>query len=118
MSEEGIDDPSGFMHDRVEAGTDLVVCTRGADGSTALTSDGTWIETPAEPFEMVDTNGAGDAYVSGFLHGHAQGKDVETCMRLGTLAGGLAVGSYELAHPDLSVDRLTAEYERRYASDP
>lgn len=118
MSEEGIDDPSGFMHDRIEAGTDLVVCTRGADGSTALTSDGTWIETPAEPFEMVDTNGAGDAYVSGFLHGHAQGKDVETCMRLGTLAGGLAVGSYELAHPDLSVDRLTAEYERRYGGDP
>lgn len=49
MSEEGIDDPSGFMHERVEAGTDLVVCTQGVDGSTALTNDGTWIETPAEP---------------------------------------------------------------------
>lgn len=116
MSEEGIDDASGFMYEQIEAGTDLVVCTQGAGGSMALTSNGMWIEMPAEPFEMVDTNGAGDAYVSGFLYGHSRGKDVETCMRLGTLAGGLAVGSYELVHPDLSIDRLIAEYERHYDS--
>lgn len=116
MSEEGIDDTRGFMHEQIDAGTDLVICTQGADGSVALMSHGTWIEMPAEPFEMVDTNGAGDAYVSGFLYGQTQDKDVETCMRLGTLAGGLAVGSYDLVHPDLSVDRLTAEYERHYNS--
>lgn len=114
MSEEGIDDARGFMHEQVEAGANLVVCTQGAEGSVALTSDGTWIEMAAEPFEMVDTNGAGDAYVSGFLYGHSQGEDIETCMQLGTIAGGLAVGSYELAHPNLSIDRLTAEYENRY----
>ena len=80
----------------------------------ALTSDGTWIEMAAEPFEMVDTNGAGDAYVSGFLYGHSQGEDIETCMQLGTIAEGLAVGSYELAHPNLSINRLTVEYENHY----
>ena len=114
LSEEGMDDTRGFMHERVDGGTELVVCTAGADGSTALTSDGRWVEVPAEPFEVVDTNGAGDAYVSGFLYGQALGADVETSMRLGTLAGGLAVESYELAHPNLSAEWLAAEYERRY----
>ena len=114
LSEEGIGDPTEFMREQIEAGTELVVCTRGVDGSVALTNDGTWLELPAEPFEMVDTNGAGDAYVSGFLYGHAQGEDVETCMRLGTLAGGLAVESKELAHPALSADRLAAEFDARY----
>jgi sugar/nucleoside kinase (ribokinase family) len=117
LSQEGIDDAREFMREQIDAGTELVVCTRGADGSTALTSDGTWLEQPAEPFEMIDTNGAGDAYVSGFLYGHAHGEDVETCMRLGTLAGGLAVESWDLAHPDLSADRLAAEYERRYGDE-
>lgn len=114
LSDEGMDDTLGFMREQVDAGAELVVCTAGADGSTALASDGRWIEVPAESFEMVDTNGAGDAYVSGFLYGRARGADVETSMRLGTLAGGLAVGSYELAHPDISAERLTAEYERHY----
>jgi sugar/nucleoside kinase (ribokinase family) len=114
VSEEGMADPTEFMREQIEAGTELVVCTRGADGSVALTSDERWIDLPAEPFEMVDTNGAGDAYVSGFLYGHAQGEDVETCMRLGTLAGGLAVESWELAHPELSADRLAAEFDARY----
>ncbi|MFC4358744.1 carbohydrate kinase family protein [Halobium salinum] len=118
LSEEGMDDPTEFMRERVDAGTELVVCTRGADGSTALTADGERIEVPAESFEMVDTNGAGDAYVSGFLYGHAQGEDTETCMRLGTLAGGLAVESPELAHAGLSAERLALEYEDRYGSYP
>ncbi|QCC51057.1 carbohydrate kinase family protein [Halapricum salinum] len=113
MSEEGMDDPRAFMHEQVDSGTALVVCTHGADGATALTPDG-WFEVPAQNFEPVDTNGAGDAFFAGFLYGHRQDLDVETCLRLGTLAGGLAVESRELVHPDLSADRLAAEYERCY----
>lgn len=113
MSEEGMDDPRAFMRERLDAGAELVVCTHGADGATALTADG-WFEVPAQEFEVVDTNGAGDAFFAGFLYGHRQRLDVETCLRLGTLCGGLAVESRELSHPDLSPDRLAAEYERRY----
>jgi sugar/nucleoside kinase (ribokinase family) len=113
MSEEGMDDPRAFMGEQVEAGTDLVVCTHGADGATALTPDG-WFEVPAQDFELVDTNGAGDAFFAGYLYGHRRELDVETCLRLGTLCGGLAVSSRDLAHPDLSAEYLAAEYERRY----
>ncbi|WP_372910800.1 carbohydrate kinase family protein [Salinigranum sp.] len=114
LSDEGMDDPREFMRERVDAGTDVVVCTRGSDGSMALTSDGSFRELPAESFEMVDTNGAGDAYVAGFLYGHSRGEDVETCMQFGTLVGGLSVSSWDLAHADLSADWLHAAYRRRY----
>ena len=41
---------------------------------------------------IVDSNGAGDAYVSGFLYGHFNGMDRDTCMRLGAVAGAYACG--------------------------
>ncbi|QSG04460.1 carbohydrate kinase family protein [Halapricum desulfuricans] len=114
MSEEGMDDYREFMREQIDAGRRLVVCTRGSDGAVALTADGEWIEVPAAEFDTVDTNGAGDAFFAGYLYGHRQGLSVETNLRLGTLAGGLAVSSWDLAHPDLSPDRLADEYERRY----
>jgi len=117
MSEEGMDDYREFMREQIDAGKRLVVCTRGDDGVTALTADGEWVEVPAAEFEMTDTNGAGDAFFAGYLYGHRQGLAVETNLRLGTLAGGLAVSSRDLAHPELSPDRLAAEYERRYGAE-
>lgn len=114
MSGESIDDPIAFMRDRIDAGTDLAVCTHGAEGATALTADGTRYDVAAGDAEMVDTNGAGDAFFAGYLYGHRQGESVEACLRLGTIAGGMAVESRDLAHPDLSPSRLAAAYERRY----
>jgi sugar/nucleoside kinase (ribokinase family) len=114
MSGEGMDGVESFMHERIDAGAELVVCTRGKDGASALTSGGDRFEVPAENFETVDTNGAGDAFFAGYFYGHRQGEGVRTNLRLGTLAGGLAVSSWDLAHPELSPDRLAAEYERRY----
>jgi sugar/nucleoside kinase (ribokinase family) len=34
--------------------------------------------------KVVDTTGAGDAYVAGFLYGLANGKPLDECARLGT----------------------------------
>merc|ERR1712176_1522085 len=36
--------------------------------------------------KIVDTNGAGDAYVGGFLAGLAKGKDIEGCHKAGSFA--------------------------------
>ena len=114
MSDEGMDDTRAFMREQIDAGAQVVVCTHGAAGATALTDAGEWFEVPAVEAEMVDTNGAGDAFFAGYYYGHSQGLGVETCLRLGTLCGGLAVGSRDLAHADLSAERLAVEYERHY----
>lgn len=117
MSDESIGDARAFMREQVTAGAELVVCTHGAEGATALTADGEWIEVAAVDAELVDANGAGDAFFAGYLYGHRQGESVETSLRLGTLAGGLAVSSPELAHPDLSPERLAWAYEAHYGEE-
>jgi sugar/nucleoside kinase (ribokinase family) len=71
-----------------------VVATAGAGGSYLLTRDGgsTPRHVPATvpPAPVVDSNGAGDAYVSGFLSGRLAGRPLEECAGLGALAGAYA----------------------------
>jgi len=63
-------------------GPELVVATLGSSGSLAYDGEK---YTPAGivPCEVVDTLGAGDSYIAGFLKGIAGGKTLEECMRLG-----------------------------------
>jgi sugar/nucleoside kinase (ribokinase family) len=70
-----------------------VVATAGADGSFLLTRGHERVRhfpavTPTAP--VVDSNGAGDAFVAGFLYGHLHDAPVEVCMRYGAIAGGHA----------------------------
>lgn len=44
--------------------------------------------TPEAP--VIDTNGAGDSFVSAFLHGYLQGLPAPDCMRHGAIAGAFA----------------------------
>ncbi|BDG01385.1 carbohydrate kinase family protein [Anaeromyxobacter oryzae] len=119
MSSDALPDHRPWMERLIAAGKRLVVCTHGRDGSTALTSDGTWIETPIAPgFERRDTNGAGDAFFSGVLHGWLLGRSWPVALRLGTIVAGLCIASDELAHPELSAVRVLAEYRRVHGADP
>ncbi|MGW2813813.1 carbohydrate kinase family protein [Streptomyces sp. NPDC001415] len=74
-----------------EGRADTVVATAGAEGSYLLTRDGGstphHIPAVAPHAPVVDTNGAGDAYVSGFLYGRLTGRNVRECGRFGAVAG-------------------------------
>lgn len=86
-----------FAESRLAAGTEVVVCTHGAAGASVLTRDG-WVEVPAAPVEqVVDANGAGDAFFAGFATGLVAGLDVATCGRRGARRAAGAVASAELA---------------------
>jgi acarbose 7IV-phosphotransferase len=111
LSSDRLPDYRSFMEALIEQGKQLVVCTHGAGGSTALTADGRWLETPiVETYQRVDTNGAGDSFFAGFVYGHAHGYDIERCLQLGTIVAGLSVTSLELAYPQLSAERAEAEW--------
>ncbi len=104
-----------FMEQQIAAGKQLVVCTHGAQGATALTAAGEWWEEPIiADYALRDSNGAGDAFFAGFFYGHTQGYDVRTALRLATIVGGLCVTSPELYHPTLSPALVAAEYRRHY----
>ncbi|MGW2183073.1 carbohydrate kinase family protein [Streptomyces sp. NPDC001732] len=77
-----------------EGRADTVVATAGAGGSHVLTRDGGstphHIPATTPPAPVVDSNGAGDAYVCGFLYGRLAGRDPLECARLGAVAGAYA----------------------------
>ncbi|WP_093797746.1 carbohydrate kinase family protein [Streptomyces sp. Wb2n-11] len=83
---------ASVMRDILREGrAQAVVATAGADGSYLLTRDGSRTPHPipatVPPGPVVDSNGAGDAYVSGFLYGRLTGRGLEECARLGARAG-------------------------------
>ncbi|MGW7442192.1 carbohydrate kinase family protein [Kitasatospora sp. NPDC054795] len=71
----------------------VVVATAGAEGCHLLTRDDPAPRhlpavDPGRP--VVDSNGAGDAFVSGFLYAWFQGRSPLDCARAGTVAGAFA----------------------------
>jgi len=62
-----------------------VVFTQGAN-ETIVVSNGevhTFLPPPLSPSEIVDTNGAGDSFVGGFLSRYVQGKSLEVSVAAG-----------------------------------
>mgnify|MGYP004671215951 FL=1 len=46
------------------------------------------------PCEVVDTMGAGDSFIAGFLHGYLEGLDIPACMTAGAQCSAVTL-SYE-----------------------
>jgi sugar/nucleoside kinase (ribokinase family) len=72
----------------------IAAVTRGAQGSV-LIAGGERHDIPAYPVhKVVDTTGAGDQYAAGFLLGIAQGRPLDLCGRLGSLAAAEVISHY------------------------
>lgn len=70
-----------------ELGASTVVLKLGAAGALARTN-GVTIRAAAEPVQVVDPVGAGDAFVAGYLSALTEGRPVEECLRRGNQLGG------------------------------
>jgi fructoselysine 6-kinase len=73
-------------------GPALVVATRGAAGAAALCGDKVEF-APAVPAEIIDTLGAGDGFIAGFLAAHASGAPVAACLTRGATQAARVCGS-------------------------
>jgi len=78
-----------------------VVFTQGATSTVVAGPEGVKeYPVPAVPeAEIVDTNGAGDAFVGGFLAQLAAGKPIEECVRCGHWAGGVIIRRSGCSYP-------------------
>jgi sugar/nucleoside kinase (ribokinase family) len=107
FSSENIKDYESFMVQMIEKGKRLVVCTHGINGATAYTHENKWCYEPAiEDFNLVNSNGAGDSFFSGFLFAYSQGKTIQECMKFGAISGALCVNSNELVSENLNANVL------------
>ncbi len=89
LSTVALADPERTVRDIAARGrARVVVATAGAEGALMLV-DGQLTKVPAvePPAPVVDSNGAGDAFASGFLFGWLGGQSVERCALYGAIAG-------------------------------
>lgn len=69
-----------------DAGAKLAVITCGALGSLAWDGNEA-AEASIRPVEVVDTTGAGDSFIAGFLAARGQGRSLKDCLEAGRDAG-------------------------------
>jgi sugar/nucleoside kinase (ribokinase family) len=106
VSAARLTDRRAYLADAVARGCRLAVCTDGAHGALALDADG-WIEVPAAPVDgVVDTNGAGDAFLAGLLSGTLDGLPVEAALARASAAGATAVTTRDLGAPTATIPTL------------
>jgi acarbose 7IV-phosphotransferase len=98
MSSIAMDDWRPFLESRVAAGAATAVCTHGAAGASGLTAADGWVDVPALPVaRIVDTNGAGDAFFSGFATAWLGGNGLAEALHRGSEVAAAAVQSRGLA---------------------
>lgn len=102
------DDLAGELAARL--GTSVVV-TLGARGAAVATGSGSWTEPSPKPSAVVDTTGAGDAFVGALAAALAAGRDLAFAVRVGAAAGSHAVesaGTITSYARGLSLDELAS----------
>ncbi|XP_038709968.1 adenosine kinase 1-like [Tripterygium wilfordii] len=80
----------------------ITVITQGAD-PVVVAEDGTVKKFPVillPKEKLVDTNGAGDAFVGGFLSQLVQEKPIEECVRAGNYAANVIIQRSGCTYPD------------------
>ena len=88
------------------ADVEVAVITRGPKGSVVARGDEV-VAIAAHPVEVVDTTGAGDLYAAGFLFGFTQGRSMQACGTLGSVAASAVLG-HTGARPGLSLAQIIA----------
>jgi len=72
----------------------LAVVTQGMNPTLVISSDGLFLEVPVPHVpteEIIDTNGAGDSFVGGFLSQFIQGKSLEESVAAGHYCAGVTI---------------------------
>jgi len=88
-----------LLEEALAAGAVLAVVTCGSHGSLAGAASSRW-KTPAVRIEnVVDTLGAGDAFIAAFISAVLDGGDIQRALGLGALAGATACTRRGLANP-------------------
>ena len=93
-------------------GPRTVIIKCGPEGCVAL-SEGAKYASPGFPAEAVDTTGAGDTFVSGFLAARERGYALPECLAFANAAGAVCVGRVGASGTLRDFDQLARMVEAR-----
>jgi sugar/nucleoside kinase (ribokinase family) len=97
MNGDRLDDPYEFLRSCVRRGAQVAVCTLGARGAVAVDAESGDHHVAAEHVDhVVDTNGAGDGFMAGFMAAHLDSADVATALAAGARQAARALGTVQL----------------------
>lgn len=82
-----------YLKDKVERGMKVAVATFGDKGSLAY-DGGRFYEGGIYPAEVVNTVGAGDSFIAGFLYEALNGSDIGTCLDQGAKVASEVVSTF------------------------
>ncbi len=101
MNGDATKDPEELIRSCVARGSKIAVCTLGAEGAIAVDESGVIVRATAEPIDRIlDTNGAGDAFMSGFLAAHITGTTLQASLQAAARQARTALQTKHL-HPVL-----------------
>lgn len=115
LSSDRLPDYLKWMTTWTREGKKFVVATHGKDGATLVERNKEpRFEPIIDAYQLVDANGAGDSFFSGFLYGYLHGNSLEKCLCYGTIAGGVKITSHQLVSEKLSPEYLENMFQKIY----
>lgn len=101
-----------LMMELQKSGAQNILVSFAKDGAILLTNDGQIFESDAPTGTVVNSVGAGDSMVAGFLAGWIKSNDFSTALKNGILCGSASTFSGELATQE-SVDLLEKSWRAK-----
>ncbi|MDQ2806611.1 MAG: carbohydrate kinase family protein [Chloroflexota bacterium] len=107
---------TGLTADDMLRHAEIVVTTKGAEGSIIRTHDGETAIPIAHTSGVVDPTGAGDAYAAGFVHGLLHNFDMASSGRIAALAAVYVIEQYGTQTHHYTRDAFAARYAETFGA--
>lgn len=115
---ELIRDKTGMSQRDMLEYVEMVVTTKGKQGSVIMARDEVAVIPAARPTEVLDPVGAGDAYLGGLVFGLQAGLDLHRAGRVASLAAVYAVENYGTQGHSYTREEFARRYAENFGEEP
>jgi len=105
---------TGLDEEAIAERVDILVITRGEEGSWVRRGDDRLLIPIAPPTEVIDPTGCGDAFRAGLLAGLQRGYELETAARMGSLMGSLNVSERLTQSLEVTEDEFRQKFQEAF----
>lgn len=106
----------GWSDEQIADATEIVIVTRGENGSTIMRQGETLTIPPARPCRIADPTGVGDAYRAGIIKGLMHGMSWEFTGRLGSLAATYVLEELGTQNHHYTLDEFRARFRDEFGA--